>query len=98
MILLTETACLPVAMDASIGQRQIMAKIVDVRSEILHLRLDLDDAITELVSVTDWADGDTPAEQKLALEKVTDCRRRLALAEAKIDRLHLRLVDSVHRP
>jgi hypothetical protein len=74
-------------------QRAIMAKIIAARSAAIDLRLDLDDALTELVNVTAWADDDAPAEQKSALEKVIDCRLRLADSEAKIDRLHHTLVE-----
>lgn len=91
-MILTESACLAVEFDAAVEQRKIMAKIVEARLEIIDLRLDLDDALSELESVTAWADGDTAAEQKSLLEKVTDCRKRLGDAEAKIDRLHHALV------
>ena len=82
------------------AQREIMAKIVAARSAAIDLRLDLDDALTELVNVTAWADDDTPAEQKSALDAVTVCRQRLADSEAKIDRLHRSLVEcnKVRRP
>ena len=96
--MLTEAACLPTALDAAHRQRKIMAAIAEVRSKIVDLRLDLDDALTELVNVTAWADDDTPVEQKAALEMVTACRRKLACAEARIDRLQQSLVESVHRP
>lgn len=95
--MLTESACLPTALDAAIRQREVMAKIVDARSKIIDLRLDLDDAITELVGVAAWADEDTPAEQKLALGKVIDCRQRLSEAETKVIRLQRKLVE-IHRP
>lgn len=78
-------------------QRNIMAKIIDARSKIIDLRLDLDDALAELVNVTAWADEDTLAEQKAALDSVTACRKRLADAEAKIDRLH-RTLENARRP
>lgn len=74
-------------------QQQVMAKIVAARSAAIDLRLDLDDALTELVNVTAWADDDAPAEQKSALESVIDCRLRLADSEAKIDQLHHELVE-----
>lgn len=90
---LTESACLAVEFDAAVEQRKIMAKIVETRSKIIDLRLDLDDALTELVNVTAWADGDTPVEQNSALETVAVCRTRLADAEAKIDQLHRALVE-----
>jgi hypothetical protein len=82
------------------AQREIMAKIVAARFAAIDLRLDLDDALTELVNVTAWADDDTPAEQKSALENVVVCRKRLADSEAKIDRLHRQLVEcnKVRRP
>ena len=72
-------------------QRQVMAKIVDARSKIIDLRLDLDDALTERVSVSAWADDEVLAEQKLALENVTCCRWRLSEAEAEITRLQQKL-------
>ena len=82
----------------SIGrQRNIMAKIVDIRSQMIDLRLDLDDALGELENVAAWADEDTPAEQKSLLEKVTDCRRRLGRAQAKIDNLQRSLVEGARR-
>jgi outer membrane protein TolC len=94
-----EIACVPTAVRAAPGQREIMAKIAEARSEIIDLRLDVEDALTELVSVTDWADDDAPAEQPSALEKVTACRQRLAAAEADIARLQQSLVEyTTHRP
>ena len=91
-MILTETACLAVALDAATEQRKIMAKIVDTRSKIIDLRLDLDDALSELENVTAWAE-DAPAEQKSVLEKIADCRKSLRRAEAKIDTLQRRLVE-----
>ena len=75
------------------AQRSVMAKIVAAQSELIDLRLDLDDAISELVTVTAWADDDTAAEQKIALDKVTECRRRIAAAESNLDFLRHRLAN-----
>jgi hypothetical protein len=89
----TEAAYIAVATDAAVAQRAVMAKIIDARSRAEDLRLDLDDALTELVNVTAWADDDTEAEQKAALAAVTTCRQRIAAAEAGIDALHRELVE-----
>lgn len=90
----SEIACIPTAVKAAFRQREVMAKIVDQREKLIDLRLDLNDAITELVSVSEWADEATPAEQKAALENVTTCRQRLAEAEGIIARLQRKLVES----
>ena len=87
----SEIACVPTAVKAAVNQRKVMAKIVDEREKIPNLRLDVCDALDELVSVTDWADDNLSAEQKAALEKVADCRMALAKVEARIDYLQRKL-------
>ena len=79
------------------AQRRVMAKIADATTALIDLRLDLVDAIDELVMVTEWAGEDIPAEQKIALDKVIECRRRLAAAEADVDFLRHRLVNCAEK-
>ena len=94
MTAFTEVACVATAVISAVQQRKIMDKIVDQREKIIDLRLDVSDALDELVSVTDWADEGLSAEQKAALEKVANCRMALAKVEARIDYLQRALVDS----
>lgn len=93
----SEIACVPTAVKAAVNQRKVMEKIVDERKKILDLRLDVSDALDELVSVTDWADKDLSAEQKAALEKVVKCRIALSEVEARIDYLQ-RVLDNSATP